>query len=1320
MFMNRQKRATSIVLVLLLVIQYTLSLTVSAAEYASQPAPEKLRVEAIYDDPANEQPAIGYNEYDKYYVDLKSDKITRPQNVSAPRIYINYYLQEVTKPYKPVKSTILKEADVPAKTDTDNEIRLKELNSGTVYYAYSRAYYTYTTDKGTYTSSESLPSNTVKFMTDIEIKAYSYGPNQIKIEWDDVWVGSRRMDYKLYISENSTFANTPPIYISSDQISSSGPVTVNEASGKLEYIHTVRDPGRVYYIKIVPDTVDTELKRSSESRTVAVSSFILAKMTKMSVTSSGNTIWKMEWSPVVTGLNTSDIKVSYQIYRGSGTSGNLEQYMASKDDTTYYLTLGPGEDKYYYIIKAIVTRNGQNVYPGISITSSKIYVKESEVPSTPAAPELTNELSDGSSVIRQTVTATSATILWRAPLKGDGEVDSNVLYDIWLITDPNYIDDPPADSKIASDLEMSQSNYVMSGNILIGYKYTINNLVPNSTYYFKIIAKKNFIDYVDDVLQNVTLQSGAAVKTFITPALGPVDQPVVPGAPPLRIKNDKLGNDMVTSTSVVITLQNKWYEEYSNKKTTDSDPGEWSWYYRTPSEMDEAGMQLDPPVENLADKLEKGDESVNPLKFRKVEYDSGVTIDVGCIEYTPGMDYNELANLPADKVISYPVTPNDPDEDIGKKDSIRDGKRHNVDITLYDLEPNKTYVIWVRAARRGSDLISGPSEPIIVTTDPELPTIVEKPTVPVFNYNYAGDTFIDLGWNFNNEYVYYLEYGTEDDRSRASGSITITPEDLEFATYYRVEGLKPSTVYYFWIQAEKMNTAGEAKRSDFSDSYMVKTQKEMPPDTPLGFGVKGTSGSVTKNSITYEWIAEEGLDYILEISEHSNYAESKTYRISGASEFTVQDLRSNFRYYARLYAYDPEKDLSSAPTQSVTARTLRSTDEYDSSEDTEGVISGDFIIKDSVAVNGVWNIRITGVNADRFIQYVQTDNILDYRIDLSSMPSGTKTISAVISKKVFRALGMLGENLILKTVNNSLIIRPGVLADSGSAYGTNSDDTNYIIRITLNAGTSGDVSNLIFRTQVSELEISLSDGLTRKLESFGKPMKVEYEFSSAASYKAGTTFGYYLPSGKTAWQKSSVTRTYNADTGTITLAFEMPVPGRVAIADQGESFYTDISSSYARSAIVNVARRHELKSVTGRKFEPGKNLTIGDGVKFMLDIMDCKYDAGYMTTAAKAGIINAADIGRAAENCTREQLISMAVRVCELKTSERAGNDNTDLSMYKDISQVSPALLNRIRYAQRTGVITSRFSDMLGPKDSVTRAEAMVLIEKLLRYAGEL
>jgi hypothetical protein len=336
------------------------------------------------------------------------------------------------------------------------------------------------------------------------------------------------------------------------------------------------------------------------------------------------------------------------------------------------------------------------------------------------------------------------------------------------------------------------------------------------------------------------------------------------------------------------------------------------------------------------------------------------------------------------------------------------------------------------------------------------------------------------------------------------------------------------------------------------------------------------------------------------------------------------------------------------------------------------------------------------------------------------MPQGTKTISLVISQKVFKALGTLGENLILRTVSNAIIIRPGVMADKNGIYGTPAGESEFIIDITLQADVTGDTGNMTFKTPVSAIAVNLSDGLSKKIDSFGRPLKVEYEYTSAGWYVPDTTFGYYLPAGKSTWNKVSVQRNYDYNAGIGTLAFEMPVPGKMAIADQGADFYTDISRSYARRAIANVASVHELKSVTGKRFEPEKDLTVGAAVKFMLDVLDEDYGINYMTLAARAGIINAADTGRADEKCTREQLISMAAKVCEIKTGEKIGADQADLSVYRDIDEANPALLPRIRYAHRTGVIISRFSDMLGPKDIVTRADAMVLLEKLLRWAGEL
>ena len=64
----------------------------------------------------------------------------------------------------------------------------------------------------------------------------------------------RRIDQAVYFRKQQ-FSNTPPIYIKGAN-SANGPVTVNEETGKLEYIHTARDRGRFYYVRIEPDVTD--------------------------------------------------------------------------------------------------------------------------------------------------------------------------------------------------------------------------------------------------------------------------------------------------------------------------------------------------------------------------------------------------------------------------------------------------------------------------------------------------------------------------------------------------------------------------------------------------------------------------------------------------------------------------------------------------------------------------------------------------------------------------------------------------------------------------------------------------------------------------------------------------------------------------------------------------------------------------------------------------------------------------------------------------------------------------------------------------------
>jgi hypothetical protein len=1343
--MKMLKKILSITLIVVSIIQLMQSASVSAATYGSQPPPTMLDVAAT----KPPQPAIGYNALEGgstgYYADFSWTKALDPNPwPSNLTQFTNLYVQEINKPYKPLKPTFLKDSNIPGSVTS---FRMKDLSSGTIYYINAKAYNTYTETIGTitttYTSAESIASNQVKVMTDIDISASSYGTNQIKIDWDDVWNTGRRIDYKLYISDNSAFANTLPIYIGQSEIGPNGPVKVNESSGKLEYIHTVNDAGRVYYVKIVPDIADAGLKMSPESVTVSASSYILVQTTKMSETDTG-TIWRLDWSPVVTGLNNAGINVTYQIDKYD--ENGAPQPMLLESGTTTFILIPKGTGSNYFRIRANVTINGVPLYPSnIKIESAKILIKDLEVPTTPATPEIVNKFVDptvnnGRPIIsyediyystppvlfKGELTANSATVLWRTPRKANGDVDTDVMYDIWLISDPNLIDNPPNNSKVATSIKMTSSNYIMDGVSAqpVGYKFKVSNLIQHSTYYFKIVAKKSYLEYQNGILANVEYPSQAALKVIITPAEGLIDQPLVPGRPPLKVKkllDDPTANYVISDTEATIQLKNKWFEKFV--AATTAIPFS-HWEYDPTYNPFPLGV-LDPYLDDkpLLDTLDKH------VHYRKVEYDPGVTIDVGCVEYVEGMNVSTLNTLPANKVIGFSTTANDPDENalLNAPEQVSPPvyKKHNIDIKLTQLEPNTTYIIWVRASRQSANLISGPSDPIIITTNPSDDIKVEKPIVPTINYTLTGDTYVDLGWDLKANYNYYIKYGTVDDINQATGNVTTSSQEIidSGISFYRVTGLSPNTLYYFWIQAEATNDTLTSK-SDWSDSFLLKTLAQLPPNTPRGFGVKSPQAdNVTKNSITFEWIKEEGMKYILEIAGGIDYTDVKQYTISDLSEFKVDNLRSNFRYFARLYAFDSTKNLKSQPTQSVTIRTLRSSDDYDSDQDIENVISGDFIVKDPTVIKGVWTIRIEGANADRFVEHVQNDKVMDYSIDVSSPPSKATQINLIIASKVFESLNGISENIRIITQTAYVIIRPNVLIKSLSETASKKlGNFNYSIQITSPSTTVSLIAdNLTFKTSSTEIAINAYDGSNIiPIETLNKPLKISIPYSDNSWYKEGITSAYVYNNTKTLWDKVQTTNKFDTDNNKGTLTFETLKTGNIAVADIGMNYYDDINGNKYETSITSVAAVHNLKSIIGREFEPNKNASISDSVKLALDVLDYNYGSDYMEVAGKSRLIGNDSLKNPNGALSRQNAVAMTVRLYELKTGTTAQPKSKNTSIYSDLNLVDASLLPKVLFAIENGLIVEKSGNKLNPRETIVRGEFMELLEKLLALVGEI
>ncbi|WP_052421513.1 Ig-like domain-containing protein [Paenibacillus sp. FSL R7-0273] len=186
--------------------------------------------------------------------------------------------------------------------------------------------------------------------------------------------------------------------------------------------------------------------------------------------------------------------------------------------------------------------------------------------------------------------------------------------------------------------------------------------------------------------------------------------------------------------------------------------------------------------------------------------------------------------------------------------------------------------------------------------------------------------------------------------------------------------------------------------------------------------------------------------------------------------------------------------------------------------------------------------------------------------------------------------------------------------------------------------------------------------------------------------------------------------------------------------------FTDTGKHWARSTIALLTAKNIIDSSYGTAFKPEQKITraefavmlsrglglLGDRetAQRFSDVQAATQTGDYIGAAAKAGIITGNTDGtfRPNDNITREQLAIMIIRAMEYTENPITlrGTAASALSAFKDRSKIQNAAAEFVAKAVQEGIILGMTTTEFQPQGNATRAQAAVMLQRMLNMAGYL
>ncbi|MFD0678358.1 MULTISPECIES: S-layer homology domain-containing protein [unclassified Paenibacillus] len=179
--------------------------------------------------------------------------------------------------------------------------------------------------------------------------------------------------------------------------------------------------------------------------------------------------------------------------------------------------------------------------------------------------------------------------------------------------------------------------------------------------------------------------------------------------------------------------------------------------------------------------------------------------------------------------------------------------------------------------------------------------------------------------------------------------------------------------------------------------------------------------------------------------------------------------------------------------------------------------------------------------------------------------------------------------------------------------------------------------------------------------------------------------------------------------------------------------FADMNGHWAKADVELLASKLVVNGRMDQSFVPQGEITRAEFATLLVkglglsqdqstvfkDVAATDWHAGYVGAAAKAGLVEGLDNGSFAPNAniTREQMAVMIGRAMKMAGKPKAANVKR-VESFTDGSSMSSWAKEAISQSIEAGIMNGKTSQTFEPSSNATRAEAAVVLKRLLQYAG--